>query len=367
MTSLAAPPAALLSPERPRSRAGSGPRLAPRPARGGVAIVVPTLNEAAHIERVIGELAQGIPDGIEACIVVVDGGSTDRTPAIVAALAARDRRIALMHNPQRIQSAALNLAAQAVSPWADWLIRADAHAHYPPDFVAQVLTTLDATEADSVVVPMDSQGHGCMARAVAWVSDTLVGSGGAAHRGGNHAGWIDHGHHAGWVLASFLAAGGYDESYTHNEDSEFDCRLRGLGGRIWMEPAIRLTYMVRPTLGGLWRQYRRYGTGRSRTMRRHPSSIRARQLLVPAGVGAVCAGALLAPVVDPLLAIVPLIYLAVLAAVSLRLAVRHRSVCGLAGGLAAMVMHFGWAAGFVGGLLTFRERPWLPADKEQAA
>eukprot|EP01037_Dinobryon_pediforme_P011233 gene11233-11318_t len=337
------------------------------PAMTGVVVVVPVLNEARTIERVLHELLDGMPPGA-ACapasvaaeipaleIVVADGGSTDGTQARVAAVARADPRVRLAHNPRRVQSAAINLVARQRTD-AQWLIRADAHAAYPAGFVTDLVATLERTGADSVVVPMDSRGTGCMARAIAWVSDTPVGSGGSAHRGGQRAGWIDHGHHAGWNLASYLAAGGYDESYSHNEDAEFDCRLRRSGGRIWIEPSIRLGYFVRPTLGALWRQYRNYGRGRSRTVRRHPSSLRLRQLLVPAGVAAISVASLAAPFA-PVLWVVPGAYVAVLASTSLGLAARHRSLCGLAAGAAAMVMHFGWAWGFAGGLIGQRETP----------
>jgi succinoglycan biosynthesis protein ExoA len=325
----------------------------------GVVVVVPALNEAHGIERVLHELLAGLPAQGPAEIVVADGGSTDGTQALVTRLAEHDPRVRLVANPRRLQSAAMNLVARQMAGRARWLVRADAHAAYPARFVADVVAALERTGADSVVVPMDSRGTTRSGRAIAWVSDTRIGSGGSAHRGGRKAGWIDHGHHAGWNLDSYLAAGGYDESYSHNEDAEFDCRMTRLGGRIWIEPAIRLTYFVRPSLIALWRQYHAYGRGRSRTVRRHPSSMRIRQFLVPAGVSAVSVSALAAPF-DPLLWMVPGAYVSVLASASLGLAVRHRSGCGLLGGPAALVMHFAWASGFIGGLVIVRERAWGP-------
>ncbi len=320
---------------------------------GTVLIVVPVLNEVRAIDRVLRELAAGLPDHLPVDIVVADGGSSDGTQARVAAIAARDPRVRLMPNPRRLQGAAVNLVARSRAD-AQWLVRADAHTAYPPGYVADLVATLQRTGADAVVVPMDSRGQTCMARAIAWVSDTPLGSGGSAHRGGRHAGWIDHGHHAAWRMASYLAAGGYDESFTHNEDAELDCRLARWGGRIWMEPAIRLTYFVRPTLPALWRQYRNYGRGRSRTVRRHPSSLRVRQVLVPTGVAAIVLATLGAPF-RPELWLVPASYVVVLSATSILLALRHRSRCALGSGLAALVMHFGWATGFVTGLLAARE------------
>jgi glycosyltransferase involved in cell wall biosynthesis len=50
-----------------------------------VAVVIPTLNEAASIGAVVAE----IPRNLAADIIIVDGGSSDATPAIAAAAGAR--------------------------------------------------------------------------------------------------------------------------------------------------------------------------------------------------------------------------------------------------------------------------------------
>ncbi|HEX8445343.1 MAG TPA: glycosyltransferase family 2 protein [Sphingomonas sp.] len=323
----------------------------------GIAVVIPTLNEAAGIAAVIGQLLDGVPADRDVRLYVADGGSWDATAAIVTGMARNDARICWVDNPQRLQSAAVNLVANQVRDWAEILIRCDAHAGYPPGFVMNVASAIARSGADSVVVPMDSVGTSCIGRAIAWVSDTPAGSGGSAHRGGMRSGFVDHGHHAGWRLASFLAVGGYDQTYSHNEDAELDCRLNRSGFRVWLEADIRLTYWVRPTFRALARQYRNYGKGRSRTVRRHPGTIRARQLAVPSFVAANLLALLLAPWNGWTL-LLPLGYLLALAAVSVQVAWRRRSRCGLLAGPAALVMHVAWAAGFVQGLVTVREPRW---------
>ncbi|RUX39085.1 glycosyltransferase, partial [Mesorhizobium sp. M4A.F.Ca.ET.050.02.1.1] len=72
-------------------------------------IVIPCLNEAAHIGALLEQLRPAA-QRLGARIIVADGGSADGTPAIVEAIAAKDPRVVLLHNPKRIQSAALNLA-----------------------------------------------------------------------------------------------------------------------------------------------------------------------------------------------------------------------------------------------------------------
>jgi succinoglycan biosynthesis protein ExoA len=262
-------------------------------------------------------------------------------------------------NPARIQSAALNLAARRFGREADVLIRCDAHALYPARFCRRLIDSLARTGADAVVVPLDSIGDACLQRAVAWVSNSPIGTGGSAHRAGRRSGFVDHGHHAAFRMERFRGAGGYDESFTHNEDAELDCRQRALGARVYLDADIRVGYRPRATLSGLWRQYFRYGAGRSRTARRHPGSLRLRQMAVPAHMLLSAAALAVAPVFPAALAW-PASYLAALAATSVLLALRHRSACGLLAGPAAAVMHTAWACGFLSALFTRREPTWRP-------
>ena len=322
-----------------------------RLARKRAVVAIPTLNEAAAIETVIRSLAEG-SDREEVAIVVADGGSTDGTDMIVQRLAGELPNVSLVVNRKRLQSAGVNRVAETWRDHADVLIRCDAHCDYPPRYIERLLERMEETGAASVVVAMDSQGSGCVSRAVGWVSDTIVGSGGSRHRGGRISGFVDHGHHAAFDLGQFLAIGGYDETFSHNEDAEFDQRLRAAGGRIYLDADTRLVYHPRSGFGGLWRQYRNYGSGRARTARRHPGSLRARQLAVPvnlvgclASIGAFAAFGWTLPLAWPLA------YLAALALVSVSLAAKHRSKCGLLAGPAALVMHVAWAVGFLSGLV----------------
>jgi len=341
---------------------GSGVResLVPAPglrSRLRALVVVPTLNEEAQIERVLVSLLEGLPRDVDVRVAVVDGGSHDRTVAIVSELAQRYPELTLLHNPARIQSAAINLAMRTLGRDVDVLIRCDAHAQYPTNFCQRLLQTLHAKDADSVVVPLDSTGTGALQLAVAWVSNTPVGSGGSAHRGGRHSGFVDHGHHAAFRAEMFRACGGYDETFTHNEDAELDCRQRAHGARIYLDSEIRVGYHPRSTWRGLWRQYFCYGYGRSRTIGRHPGSLRLRQLAVPLNLLLVCLS-LAFSAWRPILLAWPAFYLSVLAVTGLYGARRLRSWAGLLAGPAAGVMHTAWAIGFLTGAFHKPERAW---------
>lgn len=321
-----------------------------------ILVAVPTLNEEGAIEACLRSLLDGDPSLRQMRIVVADGGSTDRTREIVTRMQGEFPNIDLLDNPDRLQSAAINRVAEAFGDGYEIIVRADAHAVYPPDYVLQVADSLVRQQADSVVVSMDSVGdRNCMQKAAAWVVDTPLGSGGSAHRGGRVSRWIDHGHHAAMRVETFRKVGGYDPKFSHNEDAELDHRIREAGGRIWLDAEVRLDYEMRPSFARLARQYWNYGRGRARTILKHRMKPRLRQL-IPAINLVLIVVSLVLSLVSPVWLFWPLLYLAVLVAASVWIARKHGSACGLLAGVAVAVMHNAWGAGFLQGLWTQRGR-----------
>lgn len=309
-------------------------------------IVVPTLNEEAHIADCLASLLPQA-ERHDGQILVMDGGSTDRTRAIVEEMSLAHPMIRLVDNPKRLQSAALNLAAAIAPGSARVVIRADAHSHYPPNFVEDGLAAMKSTGAASVVVPMETIGKQCFQRAVATVQNSWLGNGGSAHRSGAASGYVDHGHHAMFDRKTFLALGGYDESFTHNEDAEYDHRLRSRGERIWMCRKAAIAYYPRERPVALARQYYNHGRGRGRTVMRHGLMPKLRQMLPPAALLGTTGGLVLS-LLHPVFLIIPLVYLAICHGFALVSAAREREPCLLASGFAAMIMHFAWSFGFLG-------------------
>jgi succinoglycan biosynthesis protein ExoA len=305
-------------------------------------IVIPCLNEAGLIAQVIARIL-GDDGLVDPLVLVADGGSTDGCREIVAEIAAHDRRVQLVANPGRLQSSGVNLAA-GLAEDRPWLVRIDAHADYPMTYVSTLIDEARRTGAHSVVVAMETRGEGGFQRAVAAAQNSWLGAGGAAHRIGADARWVDHGHHALFSRDAFQRIGGYDESFSHNEDAELDLRLTQEGGKIWLTDRTRIVYHPRRTPRALWKQYVSYGKGRARTVLKHHMPLKMRQAL-PLAVAPAVLGALAAPFYAPL--IVPaLVWMAVALTYGLALGVKHRDPAVLMAGPAAMVMHLGWSLGF---------------------
>lgn len=305
-------------------------------------IVIPCLNEEAHLPALLHQLCT---QSRRALIVVADGGSTDGSRAIVAAAMGGHANLRLIHNPARIQSAAVNRAVLEFGEGRQWLVRVDAHCLYPDDYAARLRDAADRTGAQSIVVPMVTTGVGCFQRAVAAAQNSALGTGGSPHRHLGTGRFVDHGHHALMAIAPFRAVSGYDESFTHNEDAELDRRLTEAGVRIWLEPTLALTYFPRGAPGPLFRQYFGYGRGRARTLRKHRARPALRQFL-PALVAPALAVAIIGGPFLGILALPALAWAATSLGAGVLLAIRACSPCVLASGPAAMIMHLAWSAGF---------------------
>ncbi len=316
-------------------------------APASILAVIPALNEARHIEACIRSLMAGSPALRSVPLIVADGGSSDDTVAIVERLRAEFPNLSVLHNPKRLQAAALNLAASArATGETRILVRCDAHSVYPENFILDVARSLIGAGAASLVIPMDAVGETCFEKANAWIVDTPIGSGGAAHRGGKASGWVDHGHHAGFDLEWYRRIGGYDETFSHNEDAEYDVRLGKAGGRVYLDAGIRIQYIPRGSVQRLWKQYEGYGRGRARNVRKHGSHLRLRQTAPIIALLGSAIGLLASLVYWPAI-LLPLGYVSMLALASMLVAFKHTSACGLLAGLAAGTMHMGWAFGFL--------------------
>lgn len=306
-------------------------------------VIIPCLNEAANIAGLLASLdAQA--EKLNMKIIVVDGGSTDRTCDIVSEIMETHLRVLLLHNPRQIQSAAINLAVAQYGEGYRYLIRIDAHGSYPEDYCERLLEEADRTGADSVVVSMKTEGKGLFQRATATAQNSRLGNGGSSHRNEMRGHWTVHGHHALMRIEAFRQVGGYDETFTHNEDAELDYRLKEAGFNIWMTDKTYMVYYPRSSPVSLFRQYFGYGRGRARNIVKHRALPKVRQalplLVLPGLVGTVLA------ILHWWAAVPAFLWMAACVGYGMWLAVSERNPAGLLAAVSAMIMHLAWSAGF---------------------
>ena len=213
-----------------------------------LAILVPALNAAATIEECVrSAVAQ---EGAAVEVIVADDGSTDGTPALAEAGGARVLRLGERRGP----GAARNAAAAAAH--AGVLLVVDADVTLPPDLAARVLALLDAdprldgvigaytpdTPAPGWVTRFKNLQHHFVHRTNAGPVSTFWGACGAIRR------------------RVFEAAGGFVEAMPHEvlEDVELGYRVTGAGGRLRLDPSLRVTHHRRYSLASLVHSDLRY-------------------------------------------------------------------------------------------------------------
>jgi succinoglycan biosynthesis protein ExoA len=322
-------------------------------AVASVLCVIPCLNEADHLDGLIATLRSG-GSWIDMKIAVVDGGSGDGSQAIVRRHMGEDKRVVLLENAKRVQSAAINKAVEIYGDGCEFLVRVDAHADYPAHYCEDLLAVQSETGADSVVVSMLAKGNTCFQRAAAAAQNSVLGNGGTAHRNETAGGWVDHGHHALMRIAAYRAVGGYDESFFWNEDAELDVRLRASGFRIYLAGTVSIVYYPRDAAVALFRQYFNYGRGRARNFLKHRETLRLRQGL-PLTVAPALGMLLLVPI-SSVFALPALTWGVSCVGYGVYLGVKARQPCAAASGIAAIAMHLGWSLGFLVCLLTNKLR-----------
>ena len=335
-----------------------------------VSVVVPVLNEEAHIKDSARRMLAQVFDGaIE--FLFVDGRSEDGTRAILEGLAERDRRIRVLDNPQRQTPSALNIGMRNAR--GEFVVRMDAHTYYPSDYVARAIERLHRGDVACVCGPQIPYGTGKWSRRVALALGSRLGTAGSPKWPSESGGADDTGTSAGsagsagerdlgpdsgvfggaWRRATLLAHGGWDEGWPLNQDCELLARISAAGGRTVMLPELGARYVPRDSLRALARQYWRYGQYREKTARVHPETMRPAHLLTP-GLALVVLASAVAP--RPLRGAARLALL-LYAITVISVSARSRREAGWGDAMSLpfvfAAMHLSWGFGYLVGCVRF--------------
>lgn len=317
-----------------------------------VSVIMPIRNEADRLcDAVASVLTQDYPRSFE--VVLAVGPSDDRTAEIAAGLASDAVRV--VDNPSGRTPSALNAAIAASV--GEVVVRVDGHATLSPGYISRAVATLIGTGADNVGGVQRAEGVTPFEQAVAAAMTSKFGVGDAKFHYGGEAGPTDTVYLGVFRRSALERVGGFDETLIRNQDYELNWRIRDTGGVVWFDPELSVTYRPRSSLPALARQYYEYGWWKAVVLRRHPRSVRWRQLVPPAALIGNVGGVMLALAGRRRGLVVPGAYLSANVAAS---------VTG-AQGLSAeatrwlpavfATMHHAWAAGLVAGAAAIGSRP----------
>lgn len=314
-------------------------------------ILVPVRDEQDRIGDVIAGInAQSFDEPVE--ILFLEGRSRDSTRAVLEELARADPRIRVLDNPGRIAPSALNVGLRQAR--GRFVVRMDAHAHYPAGYVAEGIERLRRGDVEWVSGPQLPYGTGRWSRRVALALGSWFGIGGASYRRATeHEVDVHSGFTGMWLRETLETLGGWNEEWAVNEDAELAARILARGGRIVCLPELAARYTPRDSLSALTRQYRRYGFYRVKTSRRHPESMRRSHLLAPGLALATVAGALGPRRARRVSRLCLAGYAVVVGGASLRCASPDHPRDAAALPAVFLVMHLAWGFGFLAGCVRF--------------
>ena len=303
-----------------------------------VSVIVPVRNEATHLERAVASiLEQQYPEPFDVCLAVAP--SDDDTAVVAARLCATNDRVHMVDNPAGVTPAGLNAAIRGTD--GSIVVRVDGHAELSPGYIRRAVETMCRTGAVNVGGLQVPRPETPFEEAVAAVTTSWLGTGGATYRVGGAEGPVDTVYLGVFDRAAGDAVGWFDETLIRNQDYELNIRLRGAGGQVWFDPELSVGYRPRPTWRALARQYYEYGWWKAEVLRRGSGAVRLRQLAPPIVVPAVAISTVIG-VRRRAALLVPIGYATALLAAG---RTGFRSSCRQA--VVAATMHTMWAAGFL--------------------
>lgn len=208
-------------------------------------IIIPTYNEEQYVGACLDSLVSNDYDKQRMEIVVVDGRSTDNTRNVVSEYCREYDFIRMIDNPKRIKPAALNLALRSTD--SDIVMRIDAHAVYPSNYISNLVEGLKKFGADNIGgVRKTHNGETLLQKAISRAISHRFAVGNASWRTGTlEVKEVETVFCGCYTREVFDKIGFFNEKLIRTQDREFNARLKAAGGRIILDPSVECEYYPR--------------------------------------------------------------------------------------------------------------------------
>ena len=212
-----------------------------------VSILIPVYQERDFIRPCLDSVLNFLlPEDASIEVFVIDGMSTDGTRELIADHYAGDPRIQVIDNPARYQSAGLNKAIDLAT--GEYIMRLDAHSHYPRNYLAMCLETALRSDADNTggIVTTLRRGTLYQAALVQALITHRFGVGNSGFRTDAPEGPADTVPYGFFKRSVFAKFGKFDERLIRAQDYEMNRRIIHKGGSVWRNPKIDISYYPQP-------------------------------------------------------------------------------------------------------------------------
>lgn len=244
-----------------------------------VTFIIVARNAAKYLPNLLTDLCeQDYPADLTE-VIIVDGMSSDATLEVAihySKLLPACCRI--ISNPGRSLASGWNVGVREAT--GDVIIRVDAHAKIPKDFISRsVEVLLEHPEAVGVGGRLDTVGVGTWGPLISEVLSSRFGVGNSRFRVSHQSGYVDTIVYGAYHRKVFAVVGGFNESFRRNQDVVFHSKLRQRGLLLWQDNRIRSTYLCRSSILPFIRQGFDNGYWVGRTLIHEPKALSPRHVV----------------------------------------------------------------------------------------
>ena len=136
-----------------------------------VSVILPTYNEERYIRTCIESLTAQTYPRTSMEWIIVDGDSTDNTRRIIDEFI-DNYPIRLIVNKARTTPVSLNMGIQAAR--GEFIIRFDAHASFPPNYIEKCVVCLQTIEADNVGGWVETKAEGFVGKSISKMLSSMI-------------------------------------------------------------------------------------------------------------------------------------------------------------------------------------------------
>lgn len=250
-----------------------------------LSVIIPCRNEEERIIEVLKDLSNQTSNELFE-VVVMDGYSQDRTWEMLneyKSVNSYPYELILLRNEDKFIPHGLNKAVKATR--GKKIIRVDGHSHLPIHYIENISRGLDEADVVGPQIVNVSSSSSLTARIITNSLNTRLGNGGTASR--NHLTKplrVEHTVMSCFWREVWEGIDGFDETLLSNEDFDFDYRANKAGYKVYSLPYPKYELVSRSTLKELAKQRWRYGYWKAKVLKKHPASLKLRQLIPLLGV-----------------------------------------------------------------------------------